>query len=115
MLHAYLIHTCDIETSQHTLVGRKKTPNWVSSDTDVECRIMPLSDAAAFTIMGRTAIETYTGIFQAGTVLKVGDKVLWKDRSPTQTFLVEGAREMPLGPDEAQEHHVEAVLKLQNA
>jgi len=115
MLHASLVHTCDIYTSVHTLVGRKKTPNWTLESSSVECRIMPLSDVSAFTMLGRTAIETFQAIFQAGTAIKQGDKVVWTDRTPNLTFLVEGAREMPLGPDEAQEHHVEGVLILQRA
>ena len=106
-----LIHLADIKRVGHTIVSRKKATTESTVSTNVECRIMAQGDVPTLTLLGRTASEAFAALFPAATDLQVGDKVVWKNRTPNLVFMVEGVTEHSSGGYSDQDHHLEAQLK----
>ena len=117
MLHVHLIHTVDIEKPDHGIVGRKKTPNWLTatgSNIDVECKIEGTGDVGQITLLGRAVTQSFRGTFQPTTDIDVGDKVIWKDRTPPKDLIVEGRVDIVHHADPTQAKHIEVAMKLRD-
>ncbi len=107
-----LTHTVNVHKSAHVLAGKRKATEWVANAVAVPARVDPLSDTPSITLLGKTATETYRIYFEADADVEEGDKVVWLDRTPSQTFLVRTVQAFS-GLRASQADHLEATAVLQ--
>lgn len=110
MLHATLIHTCDIYRASQTITSKKKIPSWGNPRyQDVECRFAALGDTATLSVLGRGVSESYEVRMQATYDVEPGDHIVWKDRDDKK-YIVEGVTEAELA-DAYQEQLLICLVK----
>lgn len=110
VIRARMTHTVDLYKAQHGKTGQKKSANWELTNSDEPARIDPLSDQPLATVLGQTTTSLFRGYFEQGLDLDVGDKIVWKDRTPNVWMRVETVQDYS-GANPYQADHIEATLK----